>query len=60
MVLDPGHHATEGPTRLAIRVDVLLLVVEVRVVDARGSRDQEVDIPRHRCQSTIRRGAEGM
>lgn len=42
MFLNPLKHATEGPTRLAIRVNVLLLIVEPRIVDAGRSSDQDL------------------
>jgi hypothetical protein len=44
VLLDPLQHASERPTGFTIRLDVVLLVVEVGIVDARCTGDE--DLPR--------------
>lgn len=39
MPFDPRHHATESPSRFAIGIYVLFLVVEIRIIDARSACD---------------------
>lgn len=44
MVGDPGHHAAESATGFAIRVDVLFFGIQIRIIHARSTRNQNVDI----------------
>mmetsp|Transcript_14813 Transcript_14813/g.35286 ORF Transcript_14813/g.35286 Transcript_14813/m.35286 type:complete len:337 (-) Transcript_14813:390-1400(-) len=47
VVLHPLHHAPERLPGLSLRIDVLLLVVEVAVIDTGRAGNEEVHIPRH-------------
>lgn len=44
MFFDPVQHAMKRPARLAALLDVLPLVVEIRVVDARCTGDEDVHV----------------
>jgi hypothetical protein len=55
MFLDPVKHAIERPTGLSALINVLLFVVEIRVVDARCTRDEDVNVTGDECFGTIGR-----
>lgn len=51
-----SQHPTHSPERvstLSLLLETLFLVIEVRVIDATRSRDQEIDIARYLDRSTI-------
>jgi hypothetical protein len=37
-------HASEGSTRFSIRVDILLLIIQVGIVDTGCSRDKKLEV----------------
>lgn len=45
MLRHPSQHPSKSIPTLSLLVEILLLVVEVRVVDAACTGDEEVDIP---------------
>ena len=53
VIFDPSHHTAEGATGLSIRGDVLFLVVQIGVVDARSSSHKHIDISGDRYFGTI-------
>jgi hypothetical protein len=55
MFFDPVHHAVECPARLAALVNILLLVVEIRVIDTRCAGDENVYITGDESLGTISR-----
>jgi hypothetical protein len=44
MIRDPGHHAVESATRFSSAINGFLLVIEVRVINARCTCDEKIDI----------------
>jgi hypothetical protein len=46
MLVDPLQHPPERPAGLSIGVDLLLLVVEVRVIYTRRSSDEDLEVSR--------------
>jgi hypothetical protein len=55
MFLDPVEHAVKRPTRLSALINVLPFIVKIRVVDARGTRDEDVNVTGDECFGAIGR-----
>eukprot|EP00962_Isochrysis_galbana_P002216 scaffold574_cov92-Isochrysis_galbana.AAC.6 len=53
---DPRQHAPERLARLALLLDALLLVVHVRVVDARRARNENIHAARHHVAGAVGSG----
>ena len=47
MICDPRHHPAERTPGFAFSLDVLLLIIQIRVVDAGSARDEDVDVARN-------------
>ena len=58
MVFNPTQHAAESTTGLSVRRDILFLVVQVRIVDARCPSHKYVDVPWNGYLGSIRGGAK--
>jgi hypothetical protein len=43
VLLDPLQHTSEGSSRFTIGLDILLLIVQIRVIHTRRSSNQELD-----------------
>lgn len=55
MFLDPVEHATKRPTGFSALIDVLLFIVEIRVVDARCTRDEDINVTGDECFGAVGR-----
>ena len=53
VVLDPPHHTTERTPGLSMAVDVLLLIVQVGVVDAGCTSNENVNVAWYRRERAI-------
>jgi hypothetical protein len=53
MFLDPVQHTVECPTGFSSLIDVLFLIVEIGIVDARCTGDEDIDITRNISFGTI-------
>lgn len=53
MFFDPAEHAVKCPARLSALIDVLLFIIEIRVVDARCTGDEDVDVTGDKCFGAI-------
>jgi len=42
VLLDPLQHTSERSSRFPISIDVLLLIIQIRVIDTRGTGDQQL------------------
>ena len=45
--VNPRHHTTESSPRFTVRVDILLLIIQRRIIYTGGTRNKQINIPRY-------------